>query len=181
MRLCLHLLAPAFACMGLAACSPEFNWREVRPAGTRLQAQMPCKPEEATRAVPLAGTTVQMHLAGCDAGGATFVIGWTSPAASRVGAVLGDWQDSTLSSAGIAAGPDAPVGRPFGPPGAMALPQAVRLKVQGHAPDGAALPLEAAWFAAAGEAGPEALFAAVYRQPERPEASDTFFTGLRLR
>lgn len=177
----------ALACVGLAACSPDLNWREIHPAATRLQALMPCKPDDATRKVPLDGRLVEMHLAGCDAGGATFVIGWADFPADRLGGALGAWQDATLERAGIAAGPDAPAGRVFLPPGALALPQSVRLRADGHAPDGAALVLQAAWFAGAGAAGsdparaPQALFAAVYREPAQKEAVETFFGSLRLR
>ena len=145
---------------------------------------MPCKPDEAVRTVTLDGRQVQMHLAGCDAGGATFLIGWIPTSGARLGATLGAWQDSTLSLAGIASGPDAPVGRPFVPAGTLALPQAVRLQATGLSPDGGALPLDAAWFADAGGAGAvegQALFAAIYRAPSAPAASASFFDSLRLR
>jgi len=173
-------VALALACV-LAGCSPALDWRELRPAGTRLQALMPCKPETAVRRVPLAGADVEMHLSGCDAGGATFVIGWAAVPAPRLGMALGDWQDATLARAGIAPGPDAPAGDAFVPPGAIALPQSLRLRVQGRAPDGNALPLQAAWFASGGSAGEaQVLFAAVYREPSARDAATTFFDSLRL-
>jgi len=178
-----RLGSPAVLAFWLVACSPPFNWRELRPAGTPLQATLPCKPDDAMRRVPLAGGPTDMHLSGCDAGGATFVIGWAAVPVERLGAALGDWQDTTLARAGIPSGPDAPVGRPFQPPGALALPQSVRIAATGRAPDGDTLPLQAAWFATAGSDGApaQAFFAAVYRAPDAPDAADAFFAGLRLR
>jgi len=180
---CFRHLGCAVFLLCMAGCSPRFNWREVAPPSTPLRASMPCKPEIAARTVPLDGGPVEMHLAGCDAGGATFVIGWAPVPAPRLGAVLGAWQDSTLQLAGIPAGPDAPAGRGFVPAGGAALPQSVRLAATGRAPDGTPLPLQAAWFAAVGTeaGGAQALFAAVYRTPEAADASETFFSGLRLR
>jgi hypothetical protein len=168
----------------LAGCSPQLNWREVQPPGSRLQALMPCKPEAAMRIVPLAGLPVEMHLSGCDAGGATFVIGWADVPVLRLGTAMGAWQDATLERIGIPPGPDAPAGRAFVPAGAVALPQALRWRAEGRAPDGSALPLQAAWFASTGDAagaGAQVMFAAVYREPKQGEAADTFFAGLRLR
>jgi len=170
---------------GVVACTPPMNWREVRPSSTRLQALMPCKPDEAVRSVNLLdGSPVQMHLAGCDAGGATFIIGWADVSRGRLGAMLGAWQDSTLTLAGVASGPDAPAGTRFVPAGTLELPQAVRLQATGLSPDGGVLPLDAAWFADSGGPGAlegQALFAAIYRAPSEPAAATSFFSGLRLR
>lgn len=163
----------------LLGCSPQFNWREVQPPGTRLHALMPCKPDEAVRVVPLDGRQAEMHLLGCDAGGATFVIGWAAVPGAQLGAALGEWQDSTLMRVGIRAGPDAPAGHAFLPAGSLALPQSVRLRALGHAPDGSALAVQAAWFADAGSS--QAMFAAVYRDPDSAEAIESFFSGLRVR
>jgi hypothetical protein len=172
-------------CICLGACSPEMNWRDVRPVATGLRGLMPCKPEEAVRSVPLDGRLVDMHLTGCDAGGASFVIGWAAAPAERLGALMGEWQDSTLSRAGIASGPDAPNGRPFFVTGGKSLPQAVRLHAIGRSPDGKALPLDAAWFASPGtrlpDIPPTVFFAAIYGVPADPEAAGNFFSNLQLR
>ncbi|MES2183341.1 MAG: hypothetical protein V4505_02245 [Pseudomonadota bacterium] len=172
----------ALGAAAVAACTPALNWREFSMPPSRLLALMPCKPDEAMRSVQLDGRAVDMHLAGCDAGGATFVVGWLAVAPpGQVGPLLGAWQDATLTQAGIAAGPDAPAGRAFVPPGALAVPQSVRLAAQGRHPDGKPLALQAAWFAAGGGTTPQALFAAVYGDlPAGGDAADTFFAGLRL-
>lgn len=173
-------LLAALGSGALAACSPSLNWREYPLPAARLQAMMPCKPEEAARPVPLGGRTVTMHLAGCDAGGASFLVGWADAAPpDQLGVLLGAWQDATLAQAGIPTGPDGPAGKPFVPPGAVALPQSVRLAAQGKRPDGQPVALQAVWFAGTGGGTPRMLHAAVYGTLAA-DAADTFFAGLRL-
>lgn len=60
----------------LGACSPTYNWRELRPEGTPLQALMPCKPEVAQRTVPLGEPSTELHMHSCEAGGYTFALSW---------------------------------------------------------------------------------------------------------
>ena len=57
---------------GLSACTPTFNWREVRFDQAGVTALLPCKPDRAARLVQLAGQQVSTHMAGCEAGGAMF-------------------------------------------------------------------------------------------------------------
>lgn len=57
-----------------SACTPAFNWRDVTFDGLPVAALLPCKPDRATRMVPLAGVPRQMVMAGCKAGGATFTV-----------------------------------------------------------------------------------------------------------
>ncbi len=66
------------AILSLSACNPTFNWRETRIENTSLVALMPCKPDRQSRAIPLAGQRVDMHMTACDAGGATFAIAHVS-------------------------------------------------------------------------------------------------------
>ncbi|MEN9383955.1 MAG: hypothetical protein RL323_1098 [Pseudomonadota bacterium] len=71
----LFLLA-GFAAV-LWGCSPALNWREVRVDGAPLQALMPCKPERATREVPLLGLqapSLPLHMLSCEASGATYAL-----------------------------------------------------------------------------------------------------------
>jgi hypothetical protein len=58
----------------LNACTPAFNWRDVGFDGLPLAALLPCKPERATRIVPVAGAPRAMVMAGCEAGGAMFTV-----------------------------------------------------------------------------------------------------------
>jgi hypothetical protein len=57
---------------GLSACTPAFNWREVRFDQAGVTALLPCKPDRAVRVVQLAGQPVSTNMAGCEAGGAMF-------------------------------------------------------------------------------------------------------------
>jgi hypothetical protein len=69
--------AHVFIAMGslwLVACTPAFNWRDVAFEGLPVAALLPCKPDRATRTVPLAGAQRQMVMAGCQAGGAMFTV-----------------------------------------------------------------------------------------------------------
>jgi hypothetical protein len=67
------LIAFVVVCV-LPACTPAFNWREVSFEGLPVLALLPCKPDRATRSVPLADGPQQMVMAGCEAGGATFTV-----------------------------------------------------------------------------------------------------------
>ena len=180
-------LRPGFVAMVLAAlactaaCTPALNWREVRMPPTRLQALLPCKPDEGTRTVTLAGQALEMRMIGCEAQGATYTLAWVAlQEPGRAGAVLGAWQDATLQRIGIAAGPDAPAGTAFVPQGALALPQAVQWRAEGRSPEGGAVTVQAAWFAGTGGAGVQAFQAAVYSPTPVPEGAAAFFDGIRL-
>ena len=54
--------AAALLCAAaLTACSPTFNWREVRAEGAGLKAVLPCKPDKSERTVPMAGHDVSLE------------------------------------------------------------------------------------------------------------------------
>ena len=87
------------AAVAAAACSPTFNWRELRPEGTPLEALMPCKPESASRAVPLLGEPVELHMHSCEAGGLTFALALAEMADGvQVDAALKQWQTAWLAA-----------------------------------------------------------------------------------
>jgi hypothetical protein len=58
----------------LAACTPAFNWRDVGFDNLPVAALLPCKPDRATRTLPIAGAPRTMVMAGCEAGGAMFTV-----------------------------------------------------------------------------------------------------------
>lgn len=67
--------------LGLGACAPATNWREVSPPqAASLKALFPCKPEHASRKIPLDGLTepVQLHLLSCEADGATWALSYAT-------------------------------------------------------------------------------------------------------
>lgn len=160
----------------LSACSPTFNWRELRPPGTPLQALMPCKPEHASRTVPLAGATPEMHLHSCDTGGLSFAIAWVDVGdPTRVDAVLAEWPRASLASLRLAPEAiDQPGARwPFRLAGA---PRAHGLIVQGTDPQGQAVRMRAAYFAR----GTQVYQAAVYGPNLPGDVTTPFFEALQL-
>lgn len=77
-------LGMVVAILGLAACAPSLDWREVRPEGGGLQALFPCKPEVENRREP-----TPMGLAVCQAAGQSFSVSWAELAdPAQVGLAL---------------------------------------------------------------------------------------------
>jgi hypothetical protein len=68
-----YLIAVALLAIS-AACTPAFNWRDVGFDSLPVTALLPCKPDRATRTLPIAGVPRAMVMAGCAAGGATFTV-----------------------------------------------------------------------------------------------------------
>lgn len=73
-RGCIWLQAAGLL-LGIQACSPEYNWREVRPAGDGYQAMFPGKPSTAERAIRIDGMDVRMKMQATQAGGHSFAVG----------------------------------------------------------------------------------------------------------
>ena len=154
------------------ACSPTFNWRELRSDGAPLVALMPCKPETATRAVPLTEPPATLHMHSCDTGGVTFAVAWAKlDSASQTSGALAQWKAASLASVRASVGAqtdwDARVPR---------ADQVQGIKVQGADHRGQAVQTQAVYFSR----GPWVYQAAVYgvRLPE--PALATFFEGLTL-
>jgi hypothetical protein len=76
----------------LLACSPTFNWREVRVESTGLKAMFPCKPDHAMRSVDVAGRPVSLQALACDAGGATFAVLFADADPGSAGEFLDHWR-----------------------------------------------------------------------------------------
>lgn len=161
------------ACVGLGACSPVLDWREVRPAGTRLLAMFPCKPTAQVRQLQLAGQTVALSLHACAAAG------WTW------GLAHGDMQDPTLLGAALnelsstaAANIGAAATQPLAlqVPGATPHPASTRLHLAGRRPDGQALQMQMAVFSH----GTRVFQTTVLGEREPGELAASFFDGLRF-
>ena len=164
------------ALLGVHGCSPTFNWRELRPQGTPLQALMPCKPEHATRSVPLAGASVAMNLHSCDAGGLSFAVAWVELGdPRRVEAALVEWPRASMAALrqdpALAERPEARWD--FRLQGAS---RTVGLAVQGTGPQGQAVQVRTAYFAQ----GSQVFQAVVYGQRLPTDVTTTFFEGVHL-
>jgi hypothetical protein len=159
------------AAIALAACSPTFNWRDIRVEATGLKAQLPCKPDHGARVVPMAGRQVQLQVLGCDAGGATFAI-LTGDVVDplRSAEVLDQWRRATLANMHG----EAAQTRPYLPTGAMALAPSLRVTAAGQRADGSPVQSQAAYFAR----GSRVFQAVIYAERVTPEEAETFFSSL---
>lgn len=169
------MLRPAFAAalFSLAACSPTFNWREVRAEPASLKAMLPCKPDKSSRTVPMAGRQVELQVIGCTAGGATFALllgDVVDPL--RSGEVLAQWKKATLVNMRSLAAQE----QPYLPAGAMSLRQSVSVVSAGQRPDGSTVESHAVYFAR----GSQVFQAVIYADRLLPEAAEPFFAGLRF-
>ncbi|KQO20739.1 hypothetical protein ASF11_24555 [Acidovorax sp. Leaf76] len=168
----------ALGLMMMMGCSPALNWRSVPLPEAAITITLPCKPDQATRAVELAGMPVELAMTGCDADGATLAVSHTALAdPSQAGAALMHWRAAVLANLGPAAAASA-TDTPYTPTGVLPLPQSVRTVVQGQRADGSAVSAQGVWFARA--VGPQVRLyhAVVYTAKPRPEVADTFFAGI---
>ena len=157
----------------LGACSPTFNWREVRAEPTPLKAVLPCKPDKGARTVPMAGREVSLEVIGCDTGGATFALLFADIGnAGRAGEVLSQWKTATLANLRAAASQEGP----YRPPGALGLPQSVHVVASGQRGDGSKVESHAAYFAQ----GTHVFQAVIYSDRLKPEVAEQFFSGIRF-
>jgi hypothetical protein len=162
----------AIAC-ALAACSPTFDWREVRTAQGGLAAMLPCKPEQGSRTVPMAGRDVNLQALSCSAGGATFaLLAADTEDASRAGEVLAQWKTATLANLHSPSAQETA----FQPPGARRVPQSLQVVASGQRADGSKVESHAAYFAR----GSYVFQAVIYADQIKSEAAEPFFSGLKL-
>ncbi|TSE34397.1 hypothetical protein Tfont_02664 [Tepidimonas fonticaldi] len=169
-----------------SACSPALDWRTVRQEATPLTAVLPCKPERATRDVPLRGPQqplVTLHMLSCEAAGHTFAVAavrlpdaW--PAGEGPAGWIDDWQRASWATLQLQPGPDGV------PPGWAAVPCVTRgATVQrcwrgpGRTPAGAPVQAELHW----ASDGRWLAQVALYGPGLSPDAHETYFGGLALR
>lgn len=160
-------------CLVAAACTPARDWRELRPEGSSLVVQFPCKPDRHRRDVRLAGRTVRMHMLVCQDRGTTFALAFAdladpavvTPALAELrAAALGNVQAAAVREAGLVV------------PGMTPNPHAMRLIFDGRRPDGAVLQEQAGFFAYGLRVYQASVLASRLAEPE----ADTFFAALRI-
>lgn len=158
--------------LGLAACTPTFNWRQWRQDGTPLVALMPCKPDQATRPIPLSGAPAELHMASCEAGGLTYALAWAEAGdASRAAELWAQWPRAALASVRATEAAAQPWNQ-----GIKGVEQVKALQVAGQDAKGRATTMQAIWFAR----GTQVYQAAIYGPSIREDASAPFFEGLSL-
>ena len=172
---CLSEWIALIALMTLAACSPAFNWRDVRFESNRLRLLLPCKPDKTQKTVPLGGLPTVLTMTGCDAGGATFAVAVADLGdAAKAAPVLAQWQ--ALALANMNALPQATQLVALKLPGTASQAPAVLVKAQGRRADGSAVTGQAAYFAQ----DSQVFQVVLYGTKISPDVSETFFSSLKM-
>lgn len=166
-------VAAAVALMGLCACSPTLDWREVRPEDSGVVALFPCKPTTDARMVTLAGARVRMLLTACWAGDLTWALASAdAEQPSQVGPALEALRAAAAANLGA---PAQALGQ-LPVSGMTPNAQAGRVRIKGKLPDGTAATLEAGYFAK----GTWVFQATVMGAAPGGDAVATFFDNLKL-
>lgn len=174
MHLLLRILAAGCAAVPLLACSPTLNWRELALDEGRLQTTFPCKPDRAQRTQTLGGHEVTLHMAGCEAGGALFVVAHLElPPGVPAQPLLAHWQHDAVQKLQASSWSDEAARIK----GAAQEPAPLRRRAQGVDARGRALAMEAVWFTR----GAHLYHAAIYAPQLGTAMRDPFFGALELR
>jgi hypothetical protein len=179
------LLRMAVLAVGLMACTPALNWREVRLEG--LTALLPCKPDQAQRPVRLGAADIQMEMAGCEAADALYAISHVRVQdAAQASTLLSEWRAATLANLHatsvqprpfkLAKKTDGAYHVPYGAKAAVPQEEWEMLWVQGERPDASAVQARLAWFAL----GADVYHVAVYGAQLGPQSVDMLYSDLRL-
>jgi hypothetical protein len=161
------------AILGLSACSPAMDWRQVRPDGLRIEASFPCRPASHARSVDLAGQTVTMTMYACSVQMITF--GLASADLADVRQVDGALAELVASASRNIEATNAS-GQPFVVPGMTPQARAMRFRLDGRLPDGRAIVEHAAVFAYGSR-----VYQATVLGGADAAAVDAFLSGLRIR
>jgi hypothetical protein len=168
---CAGRLAPLLAI--LVACTPTFDWREVRIGDGSLQALFPCRPQHRSREVMLGGAALHMEMSVCTTDASTFALSVVdAPAPGKVGPVLDEMRLAASSNLGTTL----PGGKPFAPEGATPNPASARLPIEGRLPDGKPVVEHTAFFIR----GLRVYQASVIGAAPDAQAVDNFFAGLKF-
>ncbi len=163
----------AAVCTALAACSPALDWRDVRPAGSSVQLQFPCRPTSQQRQLALAGAPVTLVLHACAAAEQTWGLGVADMAdPARVGPALAELRASAAGN--LSATPSRSAA--WLPPGATPQAGSVRTRLLGKLPDAQAVQMEVLVFAH----GTQVYQASVLGRQLSDEGVDTFVASIRF-
>ena len=171
----LSIFVSSSALLLLLACTPTLNWRDVRlesANGSTLKAELPCKPDAASRQQQLGGMQVELSMMGCVVDGSTFTLS-RIPVLDPLTApkLLAAWQAAAVAN--LQAGPTPTTAVIVY--GAGAWPPAARVTLLGTATQA-----QIYWFAKQTSAGLTLYQAAMYGSQPSHEAATTFFESLQL-
>lgn len=92
-------MAALVASTPLWACTPTLDWRSVALPDTQLVAELPCRPSRFQREVVVAGTSLNLFMLSCEAGGVTYGVATAEVGnPTRVDAVLQGLRDSAAAA-----------------------------------------------------------------------------------
>ena len=87
------------ALLGIAACTPTWDWRSVPLPGTQLVADLPCRPSRFQRDVTVAGVPLKLFMLSCESGGVTYGVATADVVdPARVDGVLFALRDSAVAA-----------------------------------------------------------------------------------
>jgi hypothetical protein len=156
-----------------SACTPVFDWREVRPDGSGVAMLFPCKPDSRSRQVPLASGSVRMVLLSCSAGGATWALAHADlQDPTRIAASLAEMRGAAVANLRATAQRELPLLVA----GATPNPSNQRLELHGRLSNGQPVIEQLALFTK----GTRVFQATVLGERLDDEAVQTFFAGLKL-
>lgn len=173
----LSFFAPLAAAVVLlvAACAPAYDWRQARSADGVVQALFPCKPQQQTRRLRLAGVEVAMSVVACDAARNAFALASVETGdPARVTAVLQELGAATARN--IGADIAAANATAAAVPGMTPNPAAQQLSLHGQRPGGEAVQAQVVLFCR----GTQAYQALVIGAAPPREAVTSFFGSLQI-
>lgn len=95
------VLSAALGSLLLAACSPQFNWRDYSSEHAPYRVMFPDKPSTHTRRIDLDGLKVDMTMTAAEVNGATFAVGTAeAPDAARAEAALAAMKTALVKNIG---------------------------------------------------------------------------------
>ena len=109
-----RVLSALLLCVTLAACSPDYNWRQVQPADAAFVALFPAKTSSHTQQVNLDGIRTDMAMTAAEVNGVMFAIGSASlPSAALVQPALAAMKTAMVRNIGGATASDKAVAGPL--------------------------------------------------------------------
>ena len=96
-----HLCLSLLACVTLAACSPQYNWRDYSSQHAPFRVMFPDKPAIHTRSIDLDGMKVDMTMTAAQVDGTMFAVGSAeAPDAARAKAALAAMKTALVRNIG---------------------------------------------------------------------------------
>ncbi|MDO8651841.1 MAG: hypothetical protein Q7R66_06605 [Undibacterium sp.] len=99
MQTTLFKIATIVLALTLIACSPKFDWREVRGTDAPFAVLLPAKPASYAREMELNGVKLKMQMTAADADSVSFAVGYAKvDDASKIAGVLAAMKTGMLKN-----------------------------------------------------------------------------------